>query len=289
MSKYNDEYKKYAERQLEAYREELKFVLDGDVEGLKAHHGLEEGEEGIFDFINNLNNHDKFTPVSGFRLNKDFGVETFNDDNAYIVFDRGSECKWIVGQYGQVYMTTHIDKFRIEPMGNDFENTELYEYFNGAVGYDFENFKLEIDEDELNERLKDELRVDSAAEWLLEEARHYDTPVVTFKEFVECLQATDYDADEAVRKILDDGWHNVCDVDGIDFTKEDFLQDINAHIETIQKLKDEHDDWENVMSVFGVDEYNLSNFDEDMVEDELNENFPEQDEPEVKNKRKPKP
>jgi hypothetical protein len=288
---YNDEFDANCKAEYLSYREELKFILDCNIDGLVEKHDL-KGEEGedpdLNDFINNeflaIND-----PVSGFSLDKKYGVDVFHDDVSYVVMERalgGPDVRYVVGSSGEAFiMYDYGSNQYVDRLGGDFDYSPLHEIANGK-GSAFTDNLFEQDETEQSLRKIEELGVDSIEEWILQEADAYDTEVLSFQEFVSCLKECDFVAQDAVKLALKDGWFNVTDTDGKSFTKENFINDIESHIETLEALV-EHDQFYDLDTAFGgVNENKLTNFDADDLEDELNEMFPEQ---KVKNTRIRKP
>lgn len=273
-----------------AYKDELVAILNGDIEDLINNHELEaeDGEEPSIDNFVDTVMLGMEKPLSGLMMDEKFGVEAFQDDVSYVIFNRttgGPSTDYIVGSNGDAFLRYAHSGQTLERVYGNYENSPLHEKAENMYGREFSNNEFEMDDDETSLRAKIELGVDSIEEWILQEADAYDTEVLSFKEFVSCLKECGFDAQEATKLALDDGWFNVTDTDGKNFTKEDFVKDIESHIETLEALK-EHDQFYDLDSAFGgVNENKLTNFDADDLESELNEQFPEQ-KVKSKNKRK---
>lgn len=263
---------------------ELRYMLAGDTDMLQEHHGWEDGET-ISDKMKEIDPGNTFEVISGFDVNKQFKVDFVDNDSAYVVFDVSSYEKWIVGQRGDVcihYSENGLTRF--EGLGYSHEDSELFQYIENSIsGHDFQTMVFQPSQDEEDERLKDELGVDTAAEWLLQNADESNGEVISFKEFVGCLEENGYNAHGAVTYALDQGVFNVETWDGVTYGKDDFVADIEMHIETIERLKLQSD-WDDVVSVFGLDDDDIVAFDKDDFEDELKREFPSNDEPEQKAK-----
>ncbi|WP_350613202.1 hypothetical protein [Pseudomonas sp. HY7a-MNA-CIBAN-0227] len=289
---YNEEFTNNAIRDYKNRYNEVRYMLAGDTDMLQEHHEWEEGET-IADKIYEIYNSNQSANVySGFSINQDFKVTYANDDAAYIVFEVSSNEKWIVGQNGDVSISYSGGIDRFEGLGWGHEDSEFFQAIASTTGLDFANMTLEISEDELDERRKVELDVDSAAEWLLQNADNTHSEVISFKAFVDCLEATGYNAHAAVTHALETtAFTKDAEWDDVVFGGKDFVADIERHIETIEKLKLQSD-WEDVVSVFGLDDDDIVDFDADDFEDEIKAAFgdPENDkEPEIKKTRTRKP
>lgn len=286
---YNEEFKKNAIRDYVDSYNQVRYMLAGDMDMLQEHHGWEEGET-ISDKIYQIYNSNQSAEVySGFAINNDFKVQWADDDSAYIEFEVSSNEKWIVGQRGEVAISYGggIDKF--EGFGWGHEDSEFFQAIASTTGLNFENMKLEITEDEMDERLQVELGVDTAAEWLLENGHESNGDMVSYKSFVGALEMFEYNANDAAAYLLEQGEYNVDDMDDVVYGKADFIADIEMHVESIEKLKLQSD-WDDVVRLFNVDEDKIVNFDADYLEDELEAEFPEKEpEPEVKKTRTHKP
>lgn len=289
MSVYDDEFKEESRRSFLTYKQELLNVLEGDFQSVVEagdYSGPDDEEPNFFDYVQNdiLGVEE---PVSGFMLDKKFGVVEFSDDVAYVVFNKamnGPDVNYVVGSNGEAFITFNQAGFKVEKISGDFEYSPLHQYAGEVYGDVFTKNKLVIDEDELSLRTIAALRVDSFEEWMKDESSFYNTEVVTYKDFVECLNAVDFDSQKATEKILVDGWYNYADIEGRAFGREDFIKDIETHIDTIKELM-EHDDFYSAASAFSVNTSKLDEVDFDDLEELLNNEFPEQ---KVKNKMKPK-
>ncbi|HFQ5875987.1 TPA: hypothetical protein ACJXXT_000251 [Pseudomonas aeruginosa] len=282
---YQEEFDKQCIENYKNCYNELRFMLAGDMDMLQQHFGWEEGEtisDKMYEIDSNNNTFQMFT---GFSINKDFQTQYARDDDAYVIFEVSSNEKWILGQNGDVAISySEGQVHRFEGLGFAHEYSEVYEFVAARVeGGDFANVKIVPDEDELTERLKLDLGVDTAAEWLLQNADESNGEVISFKEFVGCLEENGYNAHGAVTYALDQGVFNVETWDGVTYGKDDFVADIEMHIETIERLKLQSD-WDDVVSVFGLDDDDIVAFDKDDFEDELKREFPSNDEPEQKAK-----
>ena len=274
-------------RQKQSYREELIAILNGDVEELIARHGLEpeEGEEAsVYDFTNNilLGN---LEPMSGLKLDDRFECEVFDDDASFVVFHRtvgGPNVDYIVGSNGDAFLRYSYGEQKIERIPGNHEHSALHE-LAGAYGKQFT--EIELDDDEIFLRLKKDLGVDSFEEFITDNADIKQGDVVPFATVLEFLKDNDYNFEEAVQAIIRNDEYYVCNEKGEDFSPEDFVKDIKAHLETLEEVV-LNSDFENVCSVFSIDADKITEIDFDYLEDEIKEAF--EPEVEVKNKSKPK-
>lgn len=275
---------------IKSYREELSAILDNDGDELVENHGFqpEDGEEpSAYDFASNelLSQSDA---VSGFKLNKDYNCDTFSDNISYVVFERttgGPNVDYVIGSLGDAYLIYNYSGQSIEKMYGDFENSPLYEMAENMSGEKFTENHYVMDDNENDQRRIAELGSDSFKEYLIDNAQAEKTEVISFEEFVRCLDDNEFDVLEATSQALTDGVYNGYSVDGVDFTAEDFIEDIKTHIATIEKLASHYsDDFDNATSIFSIDTDKLTEIDFDDLEDELKDKF----NPEVKaeNERK---
>lgn len=278
---YNENFKREA---IEDYRDsynQVRYMLAGDTDMLQEHHGWEEGETISDKLYEIYNSNQSASVVSGFSINKDFEVTYANDDAAYIIFEVSSNEKWIVGQNGDVAISYSNGIHRFEGFGWGHEDSEFFQTIASTTGVNFEGMTIEISDDEMVERRMAELGVDTAAEWLLQNADESNGEVISFKEFVGCLEENGYNAHGAVTYALEQGVYNVETWDSVVYSGADFVADIEMHIETIEKLKLQSD-WDDVVSVFGLDDDDIVAFDKDDFEEELKAGFPEPEKPKSK-------
>lgn len=280
---YSENLKKEAISNYRDSYNELRYMLEGDTDRLQEHHGWEEGETITDKMFEIDSNNNTFQVFSGFSINKDFHTGYADDDSAYVIFEVSSNEKWIIGQRGDVAISyTEGDLHRLEGLGFRHEDSELFQFIENHVsGHDFQNMVFQPDEDEFSERLKVDLGVDTAAEWLLQNADESNGEVLSFKEFVGCLEENGYNAHGAVTYALEQGVYNVETWDSVVYSGADFVADIEMHIETIEKLKLQSD-WDDVVSVFGLDDDDIVAFDKDDFEEELKAGFPEPEKPKSK-------
>lgn len=287
---YNEEFTNNAIRDYRDSYNEVRYMLAGDMDMLQEHHGWEEGETISDKLYEIYNSNQSASVVSGFSINKDFDVTYANDDAAYIIFEVSSHEKWIVGQNGDVAISYSNGIHRFEGFGWGHEDSEFFQTIASTTGVNFEGMTIEISDDEMIERRIAELGVDSAAEWLLQNADNTHSEVISFKTFVECLEANGYNAHAAVAHALENNeFTKDAEWDDVVFGAKDFVADIERHIETIESLKLQSD-WDDVVAVFGLDDDDIVAFDADDFEAELKAAF-EEPEPEqkVKNTRIRKP
>lgn len=287
---YNENFKREA---IEDYRDsynQVRYMLAGDTDMLQEHHGWEEGETISDKLYEIYNSNQSASVVSGFSINKDFEVTYANDDAAYIIFEVSSNEKWIVGQNGDVAISYSNGIHRFEGFGWGHEDSEFFQTIASTTGVNFEGMTIEISDDEMVERRMAELGVDTAAEWLLQNADNTHSEVISFETFVGCLEATGYNAHAAVTHALENNqFTKDADWDDVVFGAKDFVADIERHIETIESLKLQSD-WYDVVAVFGLDDDDIVAFDADDFEDELKAAFEDvEPEPEVKKTRTRKP
>lgn len=290
---YNENLKREAISNYRDSYNELRYMLEGDTDMLQEHHGWEEGVS-ITDKMEAIDPGNTFQVRSGFDVNQLYKVDFVDDNSAYVIFDVSSHEHWIIGQRGDVCI--HYSEnglVRFEGLGYSHQDSELFEFIeNNVVDHDFKNMIYLASDDEMDERLKAELDVDTAAEWMLQNADDTHSEVISFKAFVECLEVTGYNAHAAVAHALETTqFTKDAEWDDVVFGAKDFVKDIEMHIETIEKLKLQSD-WDDVVTVFKFDEDKLVAFDADDFEDELKAAFeaPEvEPEPEVKKTRTRKP
>lgn len=277
-------------RQKKSYREELTAILEGDVEEFIARHDLEpeEGEEAsVFDFTNNiLLGH--LEPMSGLKLDDRFGCEVFDDDTLFVVFHGtygGPNVDYIIGSNGDAFLRYSYGDQKIERIPGGHEHSVLFEMAEMIYGKQFTENQFEFDDDEIFLRLKKDLGVESFKEFVNDNASKIDCETVSFDVVFEFLENNEYSLEAAVQDILDKEEYYVCDVEGKNFSAEDFINDIKTHIQTIEELVN-HSDFENACQVFGVDANLIGEIDFDNLEEEIKQAF--EPEVEVKNKSKPK-
>ena len=277
-------------RQIQSYRDELIAILNGDVEELIASHGLEpeEGEEAsVFDFTNNvlLGN---LEPMSGLKLDDRFECEVFDDNTSFVVFHRtsgGPNVDYIVGSDGDAFLRYSYGEQKIERIPGNHEYSVLFEMAEMIYGKQFT--EIELDDDEIFLRLKKDLGVDSFEEFITDNADIKQGDVVPFATVLEFLKDNDYNFEEAVQAIIRNDEYYVCNEKGEDFSPEDFVKDIKAHLETLEEVV-LNSEFENVCSVFSIDADKITEIDFDYLEDEIKEAFePEETEVKKTNKRKP--
>lgn len=279
-------------RQIQSYKEELKAILNDDVDTLIKNHDLqvEDGEEpSVYDYVND-NVLGSLEPKSGFSLNKDYGRDDFYDDISYVIFNRtvgGPGVNYIVGSNGEAFMTyAWANDFKLIRMSGHDEYNVLNEMAERLYGDKFTANNFEMDDEELDLRRKAEYGVDSFEEWINDNAQVADCEVISFKELLHHLKENDFDLEAAVIDAINEGSFNVCNSVGESYSREDFINDVKAHADTLEKLS-LNSDFEDVASIFGVDTDNLTEIDYDTVRDEF-ESSMEPEEPEVKKKNKPK-
>ena len=277
-------------RQIQAYKEEFIAVLEGDVEELIARHDLEpeEGEEAsVYDYINSviLGN---FEPESGFMLNKNLECDLFDDNVSYVRFHRavgGPGADYIIGSNGDAVLKYSWGGLHLENISGSHEHSVLFELAEMAYGEVFTKNLFEMDEYELSLRLKEDLGVESFKEFVNDNASKIDCETVSFDVVFEFLENNEYNLEAAVQDILDKEEFYVCDVEGKNFSAEDFINDIKTHIQTIEELANDSD-FETACQAFGVNADLIGEIDFDNLEEEIKKAF--EPEVEVKNKVKPK-
>lgn len=289
---YNENLKNDAIRNYRDSYNELRYMLAGDTDRLQEHHGWEEGESITDKMLEIDSNNNTFDVRSGFDLNQFYKVEFLDDDEAFVVFEVSSYESWIIGQRGDVCIHYSENDFtRFEGLGYSHEDSELFQFIENSTNVaDFQNMIYVPDQDEMDERRIAELGVDTAAEWLLQNADNTHSEVISFETFVGCLEATGYNAHAAVTHALENNqFTKDADWDDVVFGAKDFVADIERHIETIEKLKLQSD-WDDVVSAFHLDDDDIVAFDADDFEDELKAAFEDvEPEPEVKKTRTRKP
>lgn len=269
-----------------SYREELKFILDADIDGLVEKHDL-KGVDGEDPDLNEFMNTEFLAindPVSGFSLDKKYGVDVFHDDVSYVVIERalgGPDVRYVVGSSGEAFiMYDYGSNQFVDRLGGDFDYSPIHELAN-LKGSAFTDNLFEQDEDEKRLRSIEGIGVDSVEEWIMQEADAYETEMLSFHDFVQCLKNCDFNAQAAAEHALDAEWYKSVDCDGISFKKEQFIDDVNSHIETLEALLD-HEQFYEVQEAFECNLHKLAEFEADDLEDELNAKFPEPEKPKSK-------
>lgn len=317
------EFKKYTSDECSSYREELKAILAGDVDALyedeniaeiaaireaydkgelkidgdieeyiadKIEEFKEEREQSVFNYLNeNLLCIEKLK--SGFATEKFFDQEYFDPDRAYAILPRaigGPSVYYVIGSGGDVYLSYNYGSNKhFEYLGNNFENSELYEFVELATDYKFGKNEFEIDEEEQELRDKAELGYDSVAEYLNQNLSGINEFLIEKELLIEYLDKNNLNINDTAEAILTEGayncWYYGDDGDMVDTTREQFVAEFEHFAERLGKMKN-NSDFEDFVSVFGIDEDGME-FEADYIEDELNAAFPEQ---KVKNKNKPR-
>lgn len=281
-------------RQIEYYKQEFTSILEGNVEELieKNSYIPQEGEEaGVYEHLSNviLGN---FEPESGFILNHDYDCKLFEDDVSYVRFHRGfggPGIDYIIGSNGDAILKYSWGGLHLDDIRGSHEHSALFEIAEMIYGEKFTNNYFEMDDEEILLRNKISLGVESFEEFITDNADPKGAPVLSFEEFVDCLKETEFNALDATKKALEEGWFNCYDAFTLEsYTAEDLKGDIENHIKTFEKLS-LNSDFEDVCSAFGIDADKLTEIDFDDLEDEFEAAFNPEVEVKVKNKVSPKP
>lgn len=287
---YQEEFDAECREEFKNYRNELEFIMNNDVDDIAEKYGL-QGDDGepadIRDYVTTYTlAMDK--PVSGYSLNASEDTDVFYDDVSYVVITKatgGPRVDFIIGSNGEAFVDySYGDTKGIQRVGGDFEDSPLHQYVGELYGAEFTKNEFNMAPGEEDGRLKDSLGVDTAAEWFLQNSDGDVGEMVSFRSFVGALEISNFNAVDAATYLLDHGEYNYVNSDFEELGIDDFVPDIERHIETIEKLK-LRSDWDDVVTVFDIKESNLTEFDADDIEDALVKSFSvEEDEPEQKAK-----
>lgn len=134
-------------KDFEYYEQEVIAILNNDIDTLKARYNYGDSSS-VTDFIA-----DKFagwdSVMSGFMINKQFGIEAAIDDDAYVVFYRDNQAQYAVGNGGD-YIVNKGN--RIEVVAENDTDNALYAQACRSEGFADNEFEIDDYENELREQ-----------------------------------------------------------------------------------------------------------------------------------------
>jgi len=329
---YDERFKDDMNKQFESYKAELTSIIDEDLDALyKADNDAEisvireaynegslkvegdideyieehmeaykeEQDQSLFKYMDD-NILEVQESKSGYELNKFFGVEDLNENDAYAILLRthgGPNVHYVVGSSGDVYAglaTMGVSFF--ERVENDLSKySPLYEFADMGSKYKLGKNEFNMDDDLLDEIRKKDLGYDSVAEYLDQNLTFINEFLIERELLIEYLEKNNLNINDTAEAILTEGAYNCGyysddgDGDMVDTTRAQFVAEFEHFADRLEELKN-NSDFEDFASLFGIDEDGMK-FDADMIEVELDEKFGpvEPDEPTQKVKRKPKP
>lgn len=269
--------------EMEAFVNKCKLLLAGDTETLKEHYNIEnDGNEVDFTHIYGTEIFETPKQISGFMMDRRYGVDKFRDDDAYtdlIIAYGGPSCRLILGTNGDAFM--HFqgglgEASMVVSLGRGHENSELYElvcdYLPG-----FSDNQFDCDEDERTLRKIADLAVESFDEYANSNISDIALVTMTIKGFKEAASNNNWNIEETIIDLIDKGYidREVYDVETDSYyktTTQMVMGDIESIMKEIDKLslKSDYDD---VVEVFGFDSQSLTELDYDFTESVINEAF----------------
>lgn len=134
-------------KDFEYYEQEVIAIINNDIDLLKERFGYADSLSVEEFIVNKFAGQDSV--MSGFMINKQFGIEAAMDDDAYVVFYRDNQAQYAVGNGGDFIVNKGN---RIEVIAENEIDNALYAQACGSEGFAENEFEIGDHENELREK-----------------------------------------------------------------------------------------------------------------------------------------